>query len=887
METGTQLGAYKVQRQLGAGGMGEVWLARDARLDRDVAIKVLPAELSADPERLARLEREARVLASLDHPNVAAIYGLEESDGVQFLVMQLAAGETLEARLEGGAMQLDDALAVAAQIADGLEAAHEGGVVHRDLKPANIMVAPGGEVKILDFGLAKALGSDSSSDSRASDLTASPTMMAVTSAGMILGTAAYMSPEQARGRPLDRRTDIWSFGCVLFEMLAGEKAFSGETVTDVMAAIVTRDPDWTRLPESMPGWLAILLKRCLDKNSRQRLRDAGEARIILTGGHDLAGGVADVDGSAITPSTASVRGRAATALLAVGMLVIGAGAGWWVWGNSSEPPSPRYVAWHEPGVAFENQQAQLVAVAPDGRAVAIVGRDATGPGIWFRRLDQPNATKIVAGPASDLAWSPDGQQLAFIAWAGADEVRTHDLRTGASTLRYRGEGVLTSPAWTAAGELTVADKLGTALRIMEIPGDGAESVLVTIDNPGNIELMAPIGAGRFLLSNWSQLRGGVETVILGADGQITEPLFRLDAAVHWVPPDLVLFARDGSLWAQRLDVESGELRGDAVALVVNIDTAAGITPWLAAGADVLAYRTGSGDEAPTVLEWVDRAGQLVRSLGDPANYYDPRIAPGGEDFVFDLSDQGDAGDIWLARGDGLSSRLTSAASDETRPVWSPDGNRVVLETSVEGEVGSLYFKDVNDPAGALTPVGAPADVVQATDWVGNTIVANDRTFSTIWIVDATTGTSRPYRETRFADYAGALSPDASRIVYLSNETGRDEVWVESFPVQGERRRLSAAGASSPVWRRDGREILYQDFDGVIMSLPVRSLEPLEIGAPEPVFEVELRPHGIRQFDLVPDGQRFLINRLVEAPDLPLRLLFGWRQELARLAGPDW
>ncbi len=884
MESGTRLGPYEILEQLGVGGMGEVYLAHDARLDRDVAIKVLPSELASDPERLARLEREARVLASLDHPNVAAVYGLEESDGVRFLVMQLAAGETLADRLTGGPMALDEVVDVATQLADGLEAAHEGGVVHRDLKPANIMVAPGDEVKILDFGLAKALGSEAGSGSRASDLTASPTMMAVTSAGMILGTAAYMSPEQARGKPLDRRTDIWSFGCVLFEMLAGEKAFGGETLTDVMAAIVTRDPDWDQLPATVPPWLMKLLRRCLDKNPRHRLRDMGEARIALVGGDDDP-----PEGLPDAVVTESTRTWTHVGLAAAGMAVLGGAIGWWASTSPAPVASPRYVALYESGlrlVARGTGAGATLAIAPDGQSLAIAGTDGDGAGIWIRRLDQPIATRLADLEGTGLSWSPDGQLLAFI---DGDRIRVYDSRTGASATRYEAQGAVEQLTWTADGGLIVGEQVSGTLRILEVAASGETTVLTRIEDvDGDVLRLQSLGGGRFLLGTWSQERGGVDTAVVHADGQVDEPMFHLDATVEWVPPDLVLFPRDGSLWGQRMDPVTGQLRGEAVALLVDIDTAPSSTPWLSVGGETLSYRTGTGGEAPTVLEWVDREGELVEQLGEPGNYYDPRIAPTGRDIVFDLSDQGDAGDIWVSYRDGLSSRLTSSVADETRPVWAPDGRRVVLEATFAGQEGNLYFKDVNDPAGELLNVGADPQVDQPTDWVGNTILGNDVERSTIWIVDATTGESRPFRQTGFADYGGALSPDGSRIAYVSDETGRDEVWVESFPNPGDRRRISVAGGRHPAWRRDGKEIVYSDPEGFITSVAVRSIEPLDVGEPESLFQVALRDHAaIRQYDVSADGQRFLINRLVELPDQPISLLLGWRQELERRAGRGW
>jgi Tol biopolymer transport system component len=888
METGTVLGVYEISEKLGAGGMGEVYLAHDSRLGRDVAIKVLPAALAADGDRVARLEREARVLASLDHPNIATIFGLEDGDGVRFLVMQLVRGSSLDERMAGKALPIDEALDIARQVAEGMEAAHELGVVHRDLKPGNVMVTPGGEVKILDFGLAKALGADSSGDARATDLTASPTMLDATSVGTILGTAPYMSPEQARGRALDRRSDIWSFGAVLYEMLTGVRAFEGETVTDVLAAVITRDPDWSLLPESLPGNVKALLRRCLEQDPRQRLRDIGEARIVLSAPGDAPTPVEEATPAAAGPGSRWGWIAATAAGVAAAVLA------WQLWMSPARSSAPSYVAIREFGIQVAaEKEAREVAVSPDGRAIAIAGYDEEGRGIWVRHLHEPTARRLAGAQGYGLAWSHDGQQLAFV---DADRLQVHDLRTDATATRYEAagarltaeSGTLGGIAWAADGHIVFIENLGRGFNLREVDAAGEVRTLTTgAKSATNHLALHIVDDGTYMLSGWTSAHGHVDTALVYADGRMSEPFLHLDAAVVWVPPDIVLFARDNALWAQRLDVERATLRGEAVALLTEIDTAPGSTPWLSVGGDTLSYRTGVGSELPTALEWVDRQGQLIERVGERANYYDPRIAPDGRSFVVDISNEGDAGDLWLIEPNGRSSRLTSSVADETRPTWSPDGSRIVLETTREAEPGKLYFKDVS--ATASDPVNIDADprIEEPTDWVGDTIVGNSANLSTIWIFDTSTGQARPFRETPFADSAAALSPDGTHVAYVSNETGQPEIWVETFPETGPRRRLSLNGGTTPVWRRDGREIVFWGFDGTLMSVAVSAESPPQFADPEPLFEASLRAHEIRQFDVTADGERFLLNRLLENPELPIRLLLGWQQELLQRAGPGW
>ncbi len=670
------LGNYKIIEQLGAGGMGEVYRARDSTLKREVAIKILPEELNADPDRLARLEREAHLLAALNHANIATIHSLEEADGIRFLVLELVEGESLERWLSRGPMPVEEALDLCKQIAEALEAAHERGIVHRDLKPANIQVATegsaAGQVKVLDFGLAKAFEADGTSQEMSPDLSHSPTMAAATRTGVIMGTAAYMSPEQARGKPVDKRTDIWAFGCVVFEMLTGKRAFQGETVTDILAAIVHQEPQWEALPPDTPLRIRDLLGRCLKKQADERLRDVGECRIAVKEY------LADPEGekrralASAGAATAAANPWKLAVPLAVATLLIGVLGTWW--STRPVPPAPQDLVRFDfelpEDVDFWNTGRHVVAVSPDGARIAFTGNNQL---LWIRSLDDLEAIPLrgTDNPTSPF-FSPDGQQLGF--WSAPDDQIKRIAVTGGAPVSLASAGNLYGASWAEDGMIYYGQGPGGIWRVSENGGEPEN--IIPMDSGQSAHGPQLLPGGEWVLFTEATGLGWNEGSIV-AESLITGERVELIAGGtegRWVPTGHIVYVRDGTLFAVPFDLGAMEVTSGPASMVEGIRTAGGNFTGAAnygfTSRGGLVYVSGAANVLTTrQLVWRDGDGneELIADSVRPGRTWTPRLSPDGRYVAYRLDDDQGERNIWvldLQRG--------------VHSVFTPDGGGTIV-----------------------------------------------------------------------------------------------------------------------------------------------------------------------------------------------------------------
>jgi len=876
---GRTLGNYQVIDKLGAGGMGEVWRATDTTLGREVAIKVLTGEFARDPERLARLEREARVLAALNHPNIAAIYGMERAGETPFLVLELVPGPTLAERLGTGPLEIDEALRVGIAIAEALEAAHEKTIIHRDLKPANIKITPEGKVKVLDFGLAKAL----TGEPVEADRSQSPTLTAAaTRAGVILGTAAYMSPEQARGLALDKRTDIWAFGCVLYEMVAGRQPFQGGTVMDVLSAVVRAAPDWSALPEATPASMRVLLERCLQKEAGRRLRDIGDARMEMEAA--LAGGAQpQAQAQASQPVRAARRWRWVAGAAAAG--VVAGGLGMWGW-TRRPAPEVRQIRFTVPAQERLRSLSGFMAASPDGRRLAYASADASGRRrLWVRALDSTVARALARTEDAEIPfWSPDSRFLAFFArgklWKveAAGDAAVPEVVCEATDAPLGG-------SWSRDGVIVFAPTTRGGLHQVSAAG-GVSKVLTSVPQ----EVLAhaapqflPDGK-RFLYYAYAPGAGKGWLFVASLDGKLSKRVTE-GWAIHATTPagqGYLLFPRGGTLRAQLFDEQRLELSGEA-------QTVAGaqVAPMFTVNGGVLAYREAA-DTRDRELVWFDRAGRRLSVVGEKGDYMMPRLSPDGKRLAVERHGGQGGGDIYVFElAGGNPARLTfDAANHNAFVAWSPDGRRMVFHSTRQG--GQLLEKagaGNEEPAAPGQPAGTTSDWSQDGRFVVYDVI-DPKTRTDIWLLPMT-GERKPapLLATKFHEMQGQFSPDGRWIAYASDESGQFEVYVRPFPSGGEQWRVSTGGGDSPRWRRDGKEVFYLAPDGKIMAVPVTAGSTLQTGPPQALFQSQgLTSVGVlRQavhWDVTADGQRFLVVAPeVQAAGVPITVVVNWHAGL--------
>ncbi len=881
---GSSLLHYRLGDKIGEGGMGQVWRATDSTLGRDVAIKVLPEAFAADAERLARFEREAKVVASLNHPNIAAIYGFHEASQARFLVMELVPGEELDQRISRGALAFDEAGSIALKIAEALEYAHERGIVHRDLKPANIKITPDGTVKVLDFGLAKALVGDSNASGPTSTPTVLPTMTgAGTAVGMILGTAAYMSPEQARGKPVDRRADIWAFGVVLFEMLTGRRLFEGETASETLAAVIKDDVPWSRVPAALPSSMRRLLERCLTRDPKLRLQSIGEARIALAHPHEpeLA--------PAVAPRRSAVLGWAPwILLLLLGAFVAGRGL------LSNNPSMPEFVkrridlAYPKSNHAADDSPP---SISPDGRWIVVPATDANGmKRLWLRSLDEFEYRPLKGTEGATFAiWSPDSRSVAFIARGG---LRRLDVPAGVvETILPDGVGPR-GASWGPDGTILYSPSANAAL--WRVAATGGAPTQVTqldpklIDGSHRFPAWLPDGE-HFLFSIWSNnaeeliASGGV--FVASIKDREPQRILKDGGMFLFLPSGQLLFHREGNLMAIAFDVDARRTAGQALVLAEHVRY------WPAAGI-VHASANREGDvvfaepleSQPAKLQWLDRRGIAQPAMELPRAAAAVRVSPDGQQFAAMMEDPSGITEIWvgeLARG--TLSRLTRSLNDSFAPVWSPGSDRIAFNNRDMG-TEDLYIQAASGTRPKEKVLEASAVDAVLFDWShdGRYLLfegapRKGTVRTQIWIHDLQAGEAHALIQDDYSAGAPALTPDGRWLAYASDESGRFEIYLRSFPDLERKFRVSTAGGAAPHWKSDGREIVFDGEPGGERAVWAASIAPsaagLAIGEPTRLFaitadQLEIAPS--------PDHARFLVVvQPAELNEPPLRMIQGW------------
>jgi eukaryotic-like serine/threonine-protein kinase len=877
---GAKLGQFEILDRIGSGGMGDVYRARDTKLHREVAIKVLGEKLSPLPERIARFEREAHVLASLNHPNIATLHGLEESDGVEFLVMELVDGETLAQKIARESISLEEARSLFEQIARGLEAAHEKGIVHRDLKPSNVQITPSGQVKILDFGLAKVFAPEEAPG----DLSQSPTLTREgTKTGVVLGTAAYMSPEQARGGSVDKRTDIWAFGCCLYEALAGKPAFGGATVTDILAAVVRAEPDWNRLPADTPFLVRRLLERCLAKDGSRRLHDIADARMDLT------------DSATVIPAADSApkpHGLRLSYLLALCVAMLGLGALVEFFRERSPPESPVARLVVETGPLALDTWA--VTFSRDGTKLVYVEEDESGRRLYLRHLDQDRAIPLPGTESARIpVFSPDGEWLAFVDGASG-KLKKVSTRGGAAVtlcdypsmstfgidwetedriLFAKDDGIYVVPA-NGGEEHRLEVKEATSEKVLEFPRrpdvlPGGDAVLLTV--------------GDFPLGQATALQ-----VVETGERRI---LLENAVAARYVPTGHLVFLRDDSLYAVRFDLERLTVEGDPVPVLENVDVniTNGSTQYTFSERGSLAYVPGDWDRFRRKLVWVDRDGKVESIRSIPRRISGPSISPDGERIALTIFDK--------ARG-RLVDRNFAGDTHPLTPgewssdgVWSPNGESIAF-TGMSAAGRTVFLKRLRGEEKAVV-LGTGYNA----SWSGKGNVIAYQKFEKGFAFDIWTSsleedrTPQPFLTGPLSEGSPALSPDGQWLAYVSTESGNSQVYVRRLGKEGEKHQVSTESAMQPLWSSDGAEIFYRTEKAVV-AVEVQTDPDFKASQPKVLFPDRFLWHDVnpwfRNYDISPDGQRFLMIESEEEPPSSTRIqiVLNWFEELKRLLPPE-
>ena len=885
MESGTKLAHYEISTLLGKGGMGEVWRAKDTKLGREVAIKTLSEEFAKDADRLARFEREAKLLASLNHPNIAAIYGLEEHEGTRFLVLELVEGDTLADRLNRGAIPVEDSLKLALQIADALKAAHDKGVIHRDLKPLNIKVTDDDNVKVLDFGLAKAFAGDEVE----ATVSNSPTLsMAATQQGMILGTAAYMSPEQAKGRAVDKRTDIFAFGCVLYELLTGRQSFGASDVTESLAAVISLQPDWTTLPQSLHPRLLEVVERCLDKKVSTRFQDIGDVSV------DIEKVLADPNGVLVQPVVEAVRAAPQSRLpwvaaFVFAILVTGLGAGVFMQPEPSQPV--RLTAVHPGTDVVGNLNDTDIMLSPDGRRFVYAAGGGAETQIYVRALDQLEPTLLVAAGRS-LSISPDGQWVGFVTGGILSKVSIN----GGPTIPIAAiAGVIRGASWGPDETIVFATtNTGTGLSSVSAAG-GEPEVLTTPDSEsGEVDHLFPqfLPGGRavlFTMTTNNQSIDNSQIAILDLETGGYEVLIPGGSDPRYAASGHIVYGVAGTLRAVAFDLDSLEVRGTPVPVLEGVVTKQSGGASFSVSLDgTLAYIAGdaSGFQERTFV-WVDREGREEAVVAEARDYQEFTLSPDGDRIAVRVDDPENQ-DVWiydLTRN--TSSRLTFDPGVEFFPVWTPDGEHVAFgdeplswkSTDGTGEV-EVLAEGVNGRPNAFSPDG------------GTLIFHDQSSGSNIGIMSLEgERNSTLLLEDQFDKRNASFSPDGRWIAYQSNESGQTEVYVRPFPdVDSGYWQMSTDGGAWPLWNPNGQELFYAGPEGM-MAVAIETEPTFVPGAVELLFDTI--PYATpftggntnRRLDISSNGEQFLIfsvplGRADETATRPqINIVLNWFEEL--------
>jgi eukaryotic-like serine/threonine-protein kinase len=886
MRSGTKLGPHEILAPLGAGGMGEVYRARDSKLNRDVALKILPARFTDDAERMARFRREAQVLASLNHPNIGSIYGLEEWNNLRVLVLELVEGPTLADRITGGAVPLEEALAIARQIAEAMAYAHEKGVTHRDLKPANIKITPEGNVKVLDFGLAKVLQEPKNVDS---DPSHSPTFTnPTTHEGMILGTAPYMSPEQAKGKPVDKRADIWAFGVVLYELLTGGHLFQRETVSDTLAAVLKEEPDWNRIPPKVRP----LLRCCLEKDPKRRLRDIGDMQLLLE--------AASVPVATHRPWLA--WGAVAAFLVAFATLSLI---------HFRERPLVSAPVQFQISPSGSLHQGDAFAVSPDGRHLAFAATGSDGVArLWIRDLDSLKVRTLSdSRPASvnpqrvvpPFFWSPDSR---FIGFQAGGKLAKIEISGGPAQTLCEVQGTVVGGSWNRDGVIVFAD---STRGLMQVSAAGGVASPLTTFEPSRKEVVHVLPSflpdGRhFLYLRASSIpeNSGIYVGSLNTkpEEQDSRRLLATTSGPVYVPSSdsdsgQVLFLRQGTLMAQPFDAHRLGPSGEAVPVAEQVGSYIDYGLFSASSNGVLVYRSGAGQNYQ--LTWLDQQGRVLGTLAEPGPYNSMALSSDGRRVAVSRTNPENTAnwDVWLLDvGRNTSTRLTYDQVRAVFPVWSADGSTVFFDSIRGGDV-NLYLKLASGAGDERLLLKSDAGYKYATSSSRDGrfllyTVENPETKSDLWVLPLQ-GDRKPIPllHTEFNESSGQFSPDGHWIAYTSDESGNDEIYVREFSsgsAQGSwgaagKWLISKGGGTGPRWRGDGKELFYVGSDGKLTSVDISAKTVFKAGAPRPLFQL---PPGFIGVDVTADGKRFLVGAPVaQNASVPFTAVLNWQATLKK------
>ncbi len=929
LTTGTRLGPYEITAAIGAGGMGEVYRARDTKLNRDVAIKVLPAAFADDPERLSRFTREARTLASLNHPNIATIHGIEEIPGAsgsgpgsRALVMELIDGEDLSAVIARGPIPIAEALPIARQIAEALEAAHEQSIVHRDLKPANIKVRPDGTVKVLDFGLAKAMDPAGASSSNP-NVSHSPTLTHQgTSAGMIMGTAAYMSPEQARGRPVDKRADIWAFGVVLYEMLSGKRAFKGDDVSETLASVLKDTLSMDALPASTPPRLKRLLGRCLDRDLKTRLRDIGEARVkiarIESGADESATSAPALAAAASAPAWRQALPWAGGAILggALGSALL--------MGNPQSPPrdAPTPVrlsveigadAWLDIGDQGSGSSAygSAAIISPDGSLLAFTARQTPGQPtrLYVRRLEQLEASPLSGTEdARNAFFSPDSQWLAFFASSKLKKVKV----TGGAVVTLCDAPTSRGGTWNEDGTISFNAGGATRAGLLNVPAAGGTPVALTEPDPAEGEVSdrwpqaLPGGKGVLFTAGLAGDFEGASLVVQPAARGPRKVLVRGGYHGRYVRSGHIIYIHEGTLFAVPFDLDRLEILGPPAPVIEGIATSANNAgaQFSVSDTGTLLFLPGRGPGAVLPIQWLEKGGKLAPLRAVPGKYRNITFSPDGNRLAMDLR-EGGGSDIWIYDWvRDTMSRLTFDQGDDSEPVWTPDGQRIVFTSTRAGAGASNLYWQRADGSGEVQRLTESPNRQFPGSWDrgGRFLSFSERSASTGWDVmilelegsEASgwkPGKTSAFLNSPVGELEAVFSPDGHWVAYLSNESGETQVYVRPFPGPGGKWQISTTGGTDVMWSHKRHELFYRNPEFRLMVAPwTASADTFRAEKPQEWSHVPVPQPGpgVGTVDLHPEGERFAVVKAADEHNEKrdkVVLIENFFEELRRVAPP--